>query len=315
MVKAPATRVDDIVGTRTGHRRREDGAGCSSAGLRPRTVRVRQAISDAHRGLATAAGVGCAGRGLGRSEIEPWWEPGTETGYHAQTFGYLLGETLRRATGRTPGGSAPEGRLVRRLQSAGGRTDRRVSHMDSPGRRATRVGPLAAGRVVGKAHARDGSHNGDHRVGCRTRRGRPDPRHHRLPVLRRVTAALVVGEASASTATRRCAPGAAPAGPLRILPHDPGAAAVLVPTPGAPMPPRLSVRPWSPRPTGTATGPSPSGLTARPPRCAPGCVAPEEGHVAWLRRRGVEHAAAVSSTPPRWTPTSWVKRPRRKPAG
>jgi CubicO group peptidase (beta-lactamase class C family) len=31
---------------------------------------------------------------------EPWWPPGTETGYHAQTFGYLLGETLRRATGR-----------------------------------------------------------------------------------------------------------------------------------------------------------------------------------------------------------------------
>jgi CubicO group peptidase (beta-lactamase class C family) len=31
---------------------------------------------------------------------EPWWPPGTRTGYHAQTFGYLLGETLRRATGR-----------------------------------------------------------------------------------------------------------------------------------------------------------------------------------------------------------------------
>lgn len=31
----------------------------------------------------------------------PWWTPGTKTGYHAQTFGYLLGETLRRATGWT----------------------------------------------------------------------------------------------------------------------------------------------------------------------------------------------------------------------
>ena len=30
----------------------------------------------------------------------PWWPPGTETGYHAQTFGFVLGETLRRATGR-----------------------------------------------------------------------------------------------------------------------------------------------------------------------------------------------------------------------
>jgi CubicO group peptidase (beta-lactamase class C family) len=32
---------------------------------------------------------------------EPWWEPGTRFGYHALTFGFLLGETLRRATGRT----------------------------------------------------------------------------------------------------------------------------------------------------------------------------------------------------------------------
>ena len=31
---------------------------------------------------------------------EPWWEPGTKFGYHALTFGFLLGETMRRATGR-----------------------------------------------------------------------------------------------------------------------------------------------------------------------------------------------------------------------
>jgi CubicO group peptidase (beta-lactamase class C family) len=32
---------------------------------------------------------------------EPWWEPGTRTGYHPQTFGYLLGEVVRRATGQS----------------------------------------------------------------------------------------------------------------------------------------------------------------------------------------------------------------------
>ena len=32
---------------------------------------------------------------------EPWWEPGTRFGYHALTFGFLLGETMHRATGRT----------------------------------------------------------------------------------------------------------------------------------------------------------------------------------------------------------------------
>jgi len=35
------------------------------------------------------------------ADAEPWWEPGTRFGYHALTFGFLLGETLRRATGRT----------------------------------------------------------------------------------------------------------------------------------------------------------------------------------------------------------------------
>lgn len=35
------------------------------------------------------------------AEARPWWEPGTRFGYHAQTFGFLLGEIVRRATGRT----------------------------------------------------------------------------------------------------------------------------------------------------------------------------------------------------------------------
>ncbi|MGE5291396.1 MAG: serine hydrolase domain-containing protein, partial [Micromonosporaceae bacterium] len=32
--------------------------------------------------------------------LEPWWEPGTKTAYHAYTFGFILGELVRRATGR-----------------------------------------------------------------------------------------------------------------------------------------------------------------------------------------------------------------------
>jgi len=34
---------------------------------------------------------------------EPWWEPGTESGYHALTFGYLVGEVIRRVSGRSVG--------------------------------------------------------------------------------------------------------------------------------------------------------------------------------------------------------------------
>lgn len=34
---------------------------------------------------------------------EPWWEPGTAQGYHMVTFGFILGEVVRRVTGRTIG--------------------------------------------------------------------------------------------------------------------------------------------------------------------------------------------------------------------
>jgi len=37
------------------------------------------------------------------AEQEPWWEPGTKHGYHALTFGHLVGEVIRRITGKTPG--------------------------------------------------------------------------------------------------------------------------------------------------------------------------------------------------------------------
>ena len=34
---------------------------------------------------------------------EPWWEPGTKHGYHAFTYGWLVGEVIRLVTGKTPG--------------------------------------------------------------------------------------------------------------------------------------------------------------------------------------------------------------------
>ena len=33
----------------------------------------------------------------------PWWEPGTASGYHAITQGYLVGEVVRRITGQSLG--------------------------------------------------------------------------------------------------------------------------------------------------------------------------------------------------------------------
>lgn len=34
---------------------------------------------------------------------EPWWKPGTKHGYHALTFGWLVGEVVRRITGKSVG--------------------------------------------------------------------------------------------------------------------------------------------------------------------------------------------------------------------
>ena len=37
------------------------------------------------------------------AEAEPWWEPGAAQGYHMVTFGFILGEIVRRVTGQTLG--------------------------------------------------------------------------------------------------------------------------------------------------------------------------------------------------------------------
>ena len=34
------------------------------------------------------------------ADSEPWWEPGTKTAYHAYPFGYIVGEIVRRASGK-----------------------------------------------------------------------------------------------------------------------------------------------------------------------------------------------------------------------
>jgi CubicO group peptidase (beta-lactamase class C family) len=34
------------------------------------------------------------------ADAELWWEPGTKIGYHAYTFGYIVGEIIRRVTGK-----------------------------------------------------------------------------------------------------------------------------------------------------------------------------------------------------------------------
>ncbi|MER5810643.1 serine hydrolase domain-containing protein [Streptomyces sp. NPDC002033] len=66
--------------------------------------------------LTHTAGIPHLPRGLTRAELCDWdtmcgvvasarplWEPGTASGYHGWTYGWVLGETVRRVTGLTPG--------------------------------------------------------------------------------------------------------------------------------------------------------------------------------------------------------------------
>jgi CubicO group peptidase (beta-lactamase class C family) len=39
----------------------------------------------------------------GIADLAPMWEPGTQTGYHAYTFGWIVGEVIRRIDGRSIG--------------------------------------------------------------------------------------------------------------------------------------------------------------------------------------------------------------------
>ena len=51
-------------------------------------------IGDARLGLRCADHI---------ARAEPWWQPGTAQGYHMVSFGFILGEIVRRVTGRTLG--------------------------------------------------------------------------------------------------------------------------------------------------------------------------------------------------------------------
>ena len=37
------------------------------------------------------------------AEEKPWWEPGRKHGYHVNTFGFLIGEIVRRVSGESVG--------------------------------------------------------------------------------------------------------------------------------------------------------------------------------------------------------------------
>ena len=68
-------------------------------GARP-PLRGDRPAHPACTGARSPTGTGCA---HALAAAEPWWEPGTAQGYHMVSFGFILGEVVRRVTGRTIG--------------------------------------------------------------------------------------------------------------------------------------------------------------------------------------------------------------------
>lgn len=66
---------------------------------------------------------------------EPWWAPGTASGYHALNYGHLLGEVMRRITGLKPGA------LLRRELAGPLGADFHIGLPDGAGARVARVIP------------------------------------------------------------------------------------------------------------------------------------------------------------------------------
>ncbi|MGW1132788.1 serine hydrolase domain-containing protein [Streptomyces griseoluteus] len=78
----------------------------------------------------------------------PVWEPGTEHGYHAQTYSWLTGELIRRVTGR------PIGAFVASEISAPAGADVWLGLPDSEQARVGRVGPVSAPETPGALKVR-----------------------------------------------------------------------------------------------------------------------------------------------------------------
>jgi CubicO group peptidase (beta-lactamase class C family) len=63
----------------------------------------RAGLPAVRRPLATGTLYDWDAMAAALAEQEPWWTPGETHGYHALTYGFLVGELVRRVTGRSPG--------------------------------------------------------------------------------------------------------------------------------------------------------------------------------------------------------------------
>jgi CubicO group peptidase (beta-lactamase class C family) len=82
---------------------------------------------------------------------EPWWEPGTQSGYHALTQGHLIGEIVRRVTGQSIGNFFRQ-EIAEPMDAdfhigAGAELDDRIGNLIPPGETVSPDPETIAGRT------------------------------------------------------------------------------------------------------------------------------------------------------------------------
>ncbi|MFF0200370.1 serine hydrolase domain-containing protein [Streptomyces sp. NPDC005017] len=90
----------------------------------------------------------------------PWWEPGTRSGYHALTYGHMVGEVVRRVSGLRPGAflarevTGPLGIdfTIGLPGTESGRAAELVPTRDTTGQRAAAFGQLPPAGVAALAN-------------------------------------------------------------------------------------------------------------------------------------------------------------------
>ncbi len=123
----------------------------------------------------------------------PWWEPGTANGYHAMTFGHLVGEVIRRVSG------ASVGRFVRDHVAGPLAADFHIGLPESDDRRCAEMIPATIREMAaaGLGAADPGS------LRARVLENPPlRPRHANTPAWRRAEIPAANGHGNARSVAR-----------------------------------------------------------------------------------------------------------------
>src|SRR5271168_1485394 len=83
-----------LAGVRSGRKGRTAGTPCTQSPCRLTRYQAAARVGCAYDWKAMTSALAVQA---------PWWPPGSKHGYHALTFGYLLGELVRRTTGKSLG--------------------------------------------------------------------------------------------------------------------------------------------------------------------------------------------------------------------